>query len=163
MGTITEHVTWTENGVVKYAVAERDPAKYPATPPNETAFLNAIIARQITIELTDKDGNKTGAVIAAVLVTPTAAGLVLANPATFAPVVEWHNGFARVTDSTSTSAQHYYSYGGLPVPSLPTTYDLRPGDLVSIFKFIAGSSEQIEWASNDKSFAIIQIGPAPTS
>ena len=67
MATVTEHVTWTENGVVKYGVAERDTTKYPAAPPSETAFLDAVRGRVVTVELTDKDGNKTGAVIPAIV------------------------------------------------------------------------------------------------
>ncbi len=97
-----------------------------------------------------------------------ATAIVSTNPDVLALAVEWNSDQSAARLKHTNKAQlsagqnHYYFLDGQPyVSDLPTSYDLKPGDDLSLY-YAASSSPSVQDAGfNTKGTAAIYIGNPP--
>ena len=99
--------------------------------------------------------------------TQSTQQIVRGNPSVFDPGIEWSGGNARIlnlaTPSIGSGQALYVFISGQPYrTSMPTTYDYKPGDTVSMMVAIATSPDPNTSDWSKKAYFQTQIGPAPT-
>ncbi|MBN8823948.1 MAG: hypothetical protein J0I82_18080, partial [Spirosoma sp.] len=91
--------------------------------------------------------------------------MIVANPNLFSPAVQWSNGKARIVNTAqftlNPGESTFYFIGGMPaVKSLPTTYDFRPGDSISIQLAVAWNTDHpFNWTR--RAFVQLFLGTDP--
>lgn len=95
--------------------------------------------------------------------------MIVWNPETFSPIVQWKDGLARILNAVNLvpgpGENLYVSVGGQPpTVGFPLEYRFKPGQQVTILVFISSAPDQVRLDPNKKGYAKIRLGqPQQTS